>query len=107
MEIKDFNQALEIQKELSAKLLANVDKLRKANDSSVPATVDELKRLISQAKVELEASEMEKERAIKQWDLRLQQRKASVERLTKDLKELEKKIAEQEKVTRRPVPRPN
>ena len=101
MEIKDFSQAMALQKEISTKIMANIDKLHKEKAPSVAVTVKEQERLIAQSKAELAASEKEKELAVKRWDRRVQKRKATVERLEKGLKEMKKRIAEQEKVTKK------
>ncbi len=99
MEIKDFNQAMELQKELSAKLMLKVKKLRSEKAPSVAVTVKEQQKLIAQAKAELTASEKEKKLLTQRWDLRVKKRKATVERLEKGLKEMRKKVAEQKKAT--------
>ncbi len=106
MEIKDFSQAMALQKELSDKLVANVDRLRKEKAPSVAATVKEQERLVAQAKAELAASEKEKELAIKRWDLRVQQRKATVSRFEKGLKEMKKNVAKHEKASKKPASKP-
>lgn len=89
MEIKDFNQAMERQKELSAKLMARIKKLQRKKAPSIAATVKEQKALIAQARVELAASEKEKELAIKSWDQRIKQRKSALALLEKGLKAIE------------------
>lgn len=104
MDIKNFSQAMALQKELSAKLVTNVEKLRSKKAPSVAATIKEQERLIAQAKAELVVSEKEKEHVVKRWDLRVQQRKATVERLEKSLKEMKKKVAELEKVRKKAMP---
>lgn len=104
MEIKDFSQAMALQKELSAKLVTNIDKLRKEKAASVADTVKEQERLIAQAKTELATSEKEKALAIKRWDQKVQQRQATVTRLEAGLKEMKKKVTEQEKASKKTAP---
>ena len=94
MEIKDFNQAMALQKELAAKLTANVDKLRAAKAPSIAATVNAQERLVAQAKAELAASEKQKALAVKRLDQQVALRKAAVTRLETGLKDLNKRLAE-------------
>jgi predicted nucleic acid-binding Zn-ribbon protein len=86
MEIKDFNQAIERQKELSAKLMGRIKRLQRKKAPSIAATVKEQKALIAQAEKELAASEREKELAIKGWDQRIKERKSAIAHLKKGLK---------------------
>ncbi len=103
MEIKNFNQARALQQELSAKLETTIDSLTKEKAPPMAETVKEQERLIASAKVELETSEKERELAIKGWGLRVEQRKATVERLEKDLKELKERLEHQKQTTKKKV----
>lgn len=103
MEIKDFKQAMKLQQELSAKLETTVDRLTKKKAPPMAETVKDLDRLIASAMVELKTSEGERELAIKRWELRVEQRKATVERLEKDLKELKERLEHQKQTTKKKV----
>ena len=94
MEIKNFKQAMALQKELSAKLVKNVEKLRQEKAPSIAATIKEQEILIANARTELDASTKEKELFIKRWDQRVQQRKATLAYLEKGLEEMKKNVAE-------------
>lgn len=92
MEIKDFKQALELQKELSANLAANIKKLGNDKAPPVAETIKEQEQQLAQAGVKLMNSEKEKELAVKRWDLRIQKRETAVELLKKGLADMKKKI---------------
>lgn len=106
MEIKDFSQAMALQKKLSAKLVTNVEKFRSKKAAPVAQTIKEQERLIANAKAEVATSEKEKALVIKRWDQRLQQRKSTVQRLEKGLKEIKKRVTEQEKAVKKTAPAP-
>lgn len=97
MEIKDLNQAMALQKELSTLLQSNIEKLRDRKTVPVSRTLDEQKRLVSQAEAELAASKQEKARYIERLDLKIQQRTQAVERLQSGLDVIKKKIKEVDK----------
>lgn len=97
MKIKDFEQAMELQKELSSKLMANIDKLRKDKAAPIADTISDQERLITQAKSELATSEKEKELAMQRWEQRIEQRKAAVTQLEDGLKLLKKRVDELQK----------
>lgn len=97
MKIDDFNKAMELQKELSAKLTSNVEKLRKEKAPPIADTISDQERLIAQAKADLATTEREKELAMKRWDQRIEQRKAAVARLEDGLKRLKKRLDELDK----------
>ena len=101
MEIKNFNQARALQQELSAKLETTIDSLTKEKAPPMAETVKEQERLIASAKIELETSEKERGLAIKGWGLRVEQRKATVKRLEKDLKEFKKRLEHQKLTTKK------
>lgn len=60
MEIKDFKQALELQKELSASLAANIEKLGKDKAPPVAETIKEQEQLLAQARAALKNSKKRK-----------------------------------------------
>jgi hypothetical protein len=97
MKAKDFNQALALQMDLSAKLVTNVDKLRKSKAPSVAATVKDQEKLIAQAKAELGTTEKDRTLAIKRWDQKVKRRKTTVGRLENGLNDLKKKATQVEK----------
>ncbi|MCP4047392.1 MAG: hypothetical protein GY732_15555 [Gammaproteobacteria bacterium] len=101
MEIKNFKQAMKLQKELSAKLNDRVKKLHSEKAPSVAATIKEQEKHIAQARMELTASEKGKKQVIKSWDQRIKQGKATVERLEKGLEEMKEKVKEHVKVTKK------
>jgi hypothetical protein len=103
MEIKDFTQAMALQKELSAKLRTNVDKLVKEKAAPIADTLKQQEALLARAKAELANSEKEKELVLKRFDMKIQQRKATVEQLDKGLKEMKKNLKKQESSTKNPV----
>lgn len=105
MEIKDFSQAMVLQKELSAKLATNIDKLRKEKVGSVADTIKEQEELIARAKADLASSEKEKALAIKRWDMRVQQRQATVERLEKGLKVMQDNLQKVESTNKKQPPK--
>ena len=106
MEIKDFKKAMALQKELSAKLASNVDKLRKEKAPTIAATIREQERLIAAAKKEVADSVKEKELALKRWDARVEKRQATVAYLEKGLKEMKKQMDQLKKATRKTKPVP-
>ena len=100
MKIEDFNQAMELQKELSAKLMGNIDKLLKDKAAPIADTIRDQERLITRAKAELATSEQERELAMQRWEQRIEQRKAAVTRLEDGLKILKKRVDELDKATK-------
>lgn len=97
MEMKNAAQALKLQKELSAKLSANLDKLRSEKGPTLAATVKEQEELIAEAKTELANSEKARKISLKNWDTRIKQRQATVDRLEKGLTEMKRKLEEMKK----------
>jgi len=97
MDMKDFRQAMTLQKELSGKLETIVGKLHKEKAPSVASTIKEQEALIARAKVELTTSEKEKEMAMSRWGQRVQLRKDTIKRLEQGLKEMQDNLKKIEK----------
>ncbi|MBM9512260.1 hypothetical protein [Desulfogranum marinum] len=97
MEIKDFKQALELQKELSASLAANIEKLGKDKAPPVAETIKEQEQLLAQARAALKNSKKEKALAAKRWEQRIQKRETAVELLQKGLEDMKKRLKKIEK----------
>lgn len=97
MEMKNMNEAMKLQKELTARLAANLDKLQSERAVTLAATVKEQEKLLAEARNELALSEKARENSLQYWDMKISQRKAAVERLEKGLEEMKRKVKEVKK----------
>jgi len=106
MEIKNITQAMKLQKELSAKLAANLDKLRGEKAPTLAATLREQEKLVVEAKNELANTEKAREVSLKSWDMKIEQRKVTVERMEKGLQDMKRKLDEAKKGGGKNIVRP-
>ncbi|MCP5129696.1 MAG: hypothetical protein H6985_08965 [Pseudomonadales bacterium] len=100
MDIKDFSQAMAVQKELAASLKSNIEKLAPGRTSSLADTVAEQQALVDQARTDLATCEREQALSAKHWDLKVQQRRELLQSLDSGLKEMREKVAALEKANK-------
>ena len=100
MEIKNLEQVLKLQKDLAAKLTQNVELISTGKAPSPELVLKEKEQLIRRAQAAVEDAVKERDAAVRRWDERIAQRKASLAKLESELKDLRELLAGQKKMPR-------
>ena len=92
MDIKNLEEALELQKDFTAKIAENVEVLRRKNTPSIKAVLKEKQQLVKRVSEELKLATKERDSIIVRLDERIERYKKHEARLKKEIKTLQDKL---------------
>ena len=92
MEIKNLEQALKLQQDLTAKLTQSMDMLRARKTPSLEALLKDKEQAIARTQAEMDAAVKERDTAVSRWDERIAQRKAGLAQLQAEMTDLKKQL---------------
>ena len=94
MEIKNLQDAMKLQQDLTTKLNQRVEALRKDKAPSLDVLLKEKEKSIERLRADMELAKQERAVAVTRWDQRIEKRKAAVDTLESELTELKKQITD-------------
>jgi len=100
MEIKNIEQMLKLQKDLTARLTQNVNMIRTGKPPSPELLLKEKEQLISGAQAAVAEAVKERDAAVGRWDDRIAQRQATLAKLESELHDLRELVARPKKMPR-------
>lgn len=92
MDIKNLQDAMKLQQELTRKLTQHIETLRKEKAPPLEALLKEKEQSLARLRADVEDTIKERELALNRWDQRIDQRKAALATLEKELADLKKQV---------------
>jgi len=94
MEIKNLEQALKLQKDLTTRLTKSLLSQPAGKMPNIEVLLKEKEQLVVHAQAEVEAAIKERDAAVSRWGERVEQRKANVAKLLKEMRDFKEQLAE-------------
>lgn len=102
MDIKNLEQALQLQKDLTAKMMQTTETLRAGKAPGLETLLKDKERRIASAEAELKLASRERDTALQRWNQRIERHKQTLETLNSELAALKKQASQGPK----PAPKP-
>lgn len=90
MDIKTAQDALKLQQELNSKLTKQFETLHKGRKLTVAALLKEKEKELGRVQKDVEIATKDRDLVMNRWDQRIEQRKATLNKLKAEIEELKK-----------------
>ena len=94
MDIKTLEQALKLQHDLTTRLTQSLVSQRTGKMPAIEVILKEKEQLLARTQAEVESAIKERDAAVSRWDEHVAQRKASVAKLQREMKDFKVQLAE-------------
>lgn len=99
MDIKTIEQALELQKDLAAKLAQNLEAARGGKTPSLAALLKDKEQALARTQAEVETTVKERDEVVRRWDERVAQRQGKLIQLQTELAEIKTQFNARNKIS--------